>query len=385
MNIENMNINDIEARMGEIRTEMDAPEADIDALTEEVRKLNERKDALKAEAEKRKKLREAVASGQGSTVRAFGSEVEGSRVEYTADSPEYRRAWLKDMAVRDNTHLFGDLTKEERDAFTFLTSNTPSLVPTQIMNRIVELVESNYPMYNDATKSAMTSGFSIPRHKAIVQGDAAAVAEGAANDDEQDTFDLLTLTGVEIKKHLEISRKMSWQSIEAFEDWVVTHISERIGVAKEKRILAQLDNPTYGIDAANVKTNIAMNDAGIRSLFALLKGQGAKVVYANNATIWNGLAGIADGDGTKAFIPSPMTDPVVQGRIYGAAVKLDDNLADNVCYIGIPKYLLANNFETLFINRAIDPKTFKNIVAGYSLFDAGLENPLSFVKVTFIV
>ena len=383
MNIENMNINDIEARMGEIRTEMDAPEADIDALTEEVRKLNERKDTLKADAEKRKKLREAVASGQGSTVRSFGSEFEGGRVEYTADSPEYRRAWLKDMAVRDNTHLFGDMTKEERDAFTFLTSNTPSLVPTQIMNRIVELVESNYPMYNDATKSAMTSGFSIPRHKTIVQGDAAAVAEGAANDDEQDTFDLLALTGVEIKKTLEISRKMSWQSIEAFEDWVVTHISERIGVAKEKRILAQLDNPTYGIDAANVKTNIAMDDAGIRSLFALLKGQGAKVVYANNATIWNGLAGIADGDGTKAFIPSPMTDPVVQGRIYGAAVKLDDNLADNVCYIGIPKYLLANNFETLFINRAIDPKTFKNIVAGYSLFDAGLENPLSFVKVTF--
>jgi len=52
-------------------------------------------------------------------------------------------------------------------------------------------------------------------------------------------------------------------------------------------------------------------------------------------------------------------------------------------YAGIPGKLLANDFETLFINRAMDPKTFEDIIAGYSLFDAGLENPKSFVKVTF--
>ena len=32
---------------------------------------------------------------------------------------------------------------------------------------------------------------------------------------------------------------------------------------------------------------------------------------------------------------------------------------------------------------ALDPKTFEDIIAGYSLFDAGIENPLGFVKVTF--
>ena len=78
-----------------------------------------------------------------------------------------------------------------------------------------------------------------------------------------------------------------------------------------------------------------------------------------------------------------MADPVTQGRIYGGLVKKDNNIADNVAYVGIPRQILANNFEELFINHAMDPKTFEDIVAGYSLFDAGLENPLSFVKVTF--
>jgi len=35
------------------------------------------------------------------------------------------------------------------------------------------------------------------------------------------------------------------------------------------------------------------------------------------------------------------------------------------------------------MQRNIDPKSFETIIAGYSLFDAGLENPLAFVKATF--
>ena len=120
-----------------------------------------------------------------------------------------------------------------------------------------------------------------------------------------------------------------------------------------------------------------------RAKLALVKGMGAKVVYANAYTIWNIFAGINDGAGNKAFIPSPKADPVTQGVMYGFTVKLDDNLDNKVMLAGIPGKIIANNFEDLFINHAMDPKTFEEIIAGYSLFDAGLENPLSFVKVTF--
>jgi HK97 family phage major capsid protein len=355
---------------------------ELEQLAEERTAIDEELAERRAAAAREQLRRDAVAGMVGANVLARQPQQQEQR-ELGADSAEYRNAWLKKMAVRDGVALFGELTEAENRAYTHTTANTGAVVPTAVMNRIVELVESEYPMYNDAAKSAMVSGFQIPRHTAIAAGDAAATNEGAANSDEQDTFDYLPLSGVEIKKHIVISRKMKWQSISAFEDWVVSHIAERIGVAKETRILSQLADATYGIAAANIGTGVEATDANIRAYLAKVRGTGAKVLYANAYTIWNILAGINDGAGNKAFIPSPQADPVTKGVVYGYTVKEDNNLSNKVIYAGAPSKILANNFEDLFINRAMDPKTFEDIIAGYSLFDAGLENPLSFVKVTF--
>lgn len=98
----------------------------------------------------------------------------------------------------------------------------------------------------------------------------------------------------------------------------------------------------------------------------------------------NGLAGIKDANGRPLFLDSTVNDdPLVKGRIYGAIVKEDNNLADNVAYFGVPASILANDYDDLTMNHAMDPKSFEDIIAGYSLFDAGLENPKSFVKATF--
>lgn len=375
------------ARQSELKAIGENPEnrsaEELEQLAEERTAIDEELTERRAAAAREQLRRDGVAAGTvGTNVLARLPENQEQR-ELGADSAEYRNAWLKRMAVRDGVPLFGELTEAENRAYTHTTANTGAVVPTAVMNRIVELVESEYPMYNDASKSAMVQGFQIPRHTAIAAGDAAATNEGAANSDEQDTFDYLPLAGVEIKKHIVISRKMKWQSISAFEDWIVTHIAERIGVAKEARILSQLGDDTYGIAAANVATGVEATDANIRAKLGLVRGTGAKVLYANAYTIWNILAGINDGAGNKAFIPSPQADPVTKGVVYGYTVKEDNNLANKVIYAGAPSKILANNFEDLFINRAMDPKTFEDIVAGYSLFDAGLENPLAFVKVTF--
>lgn len=381
-----MTIEQIEARLAEIRKQIESASAEeIEKLSAEVDTLaEERKKVLAAEAA-RKELRSRVASGAEGTAPA---PVIPKAVQHGADSEEYRRAWLKNMAVfraqdGSETRLLGDLTAEERAAFTFTTANTTSVVPTVVMNRIIELVKSMAPMYEDATKSGMTQGFSVPRHAAISQGDAAATSEGVANDDEIDTFSTLTLTGVEIKKHVKITRKMQWQSIAAFEDWLVQHISKRIAVAKETRILAQLNDTTPGIAAAN-KIARTYTDNAVREALALIAEDGTKVWYANSKTIYNGLAGIKDNNGRPLFLESTVTDdPKIKGRIYGGLVKEDNNIPDNVVFVGVPASILANDFEALFIGRQTDMTTFVTTIGGYSLFDAGLENPLAFVKITF--
>ena len=49
----------------------------------------------------------------------------------------------------------------------------------------------------------------------------------------------------------------------------------------------------------------------------------------------------------------------------------------------MPRSILANDFDALFIGRQTDMTTFVTTIGGYSLFDAGLENPTAFVKITF--
>lgn len=387
-----MRIDEINERLAEIRAMMDAPGYDDTqsaALLEEARKLNQEKAEIEARASHTAELRRMV---DPEAIGQINRQQRGAQPAVGPDSEEYRRAWLKNMAVRNGVPLLGEMSKEERAAFMATTANTPAVVPTATMNRIIELVESMAPMYNDASISGMSQGFSIPRHKATTQGDAKGVAEGTANDDEQDTFDLLTLAGVEIKKHVVISYSMQFRSLEAFETWLVNHLAQRIAVAKEKLILARLDGTApdggtavadAGIDTGNVLTAQTYADATIRAIFAKLEGQGSRVIYANAVTIWNGLVGITDADGHKLFVPNSMDDPIVTGRIYGATVKLDNNLADNVAYFGVRGKLLANNFDDMRVLTSVEPKTLNQITTAGSIFDAGLENPKSYVKATF--
>ena len=388
MEFKNMTVEELEARRVQIGEEVEKDGADLDALEAEIKGIKAELEARKEAAAQKAEIRNAVANGNGKVVAEIPTQEKRTmeEIKYNAQSPEYRTAWLKNIAQRDGQMIFGDLTETEQRAFTFTTANTGAVVPTETMNRIVELVESMAPMYDDATKTGMVKGFGVPRHKSIAAGDAAATDEGVANADEEDTFDLLALDGVEIKKHVEITRKMQWQSIDAFEAWLTDHIAKRIAVAKEAQIRARLDAVATGIAAANVLTAQTYAEGTIRAILAKIKQSGTKVWYANTNTIWNGLAGIQDGNDRPLFVPSTTdSDPTVQGRIYGGSVKADENLADNVVYVGVPASILANDFEALFMNNAIDPKTFKTIIAGYSLFDAGLENPLAFVKATFTV
>lgn len=388
-----MTIEEINARRAQIVAECETATGEaLNALEAELRSLNAQLETMRNEAERRSAMRSSVAAGAGApipTTPAPAAEQRGN----TDTAALYRSAYLKNLATMpDGTRLFGDLTEEERSAYIHTTTNSGNVVPQPMLNRIIDLVESMAPMYDDATASGMRQGFGVPRRTGITQGDATGVAEGTANEDEINTFDLLTLDGIEIKKHIVITRKMQFKSIDAFEDWVVQELSARIAVAKEAVIRARLDGTApaggsivanAGIASGNIQTAQSYDDATIRAMFGSIKGTGARVIYANTATIWTHLSAIEGTDGKKLFVPNSMEDPTVSGRIYGATVKVDDNLADNVVYLVVKGAVLANDYDDLYIHTAVEPKTVNEIITGYSLFDAGLQNPKSAAKYTF--
>ncbi len=331
------------------------------------------------------------------------ASVSGAAYDVTDYDQAERRAWVKNMAERSNVQLFGGnaLTDAERAAmrhaleqraeFTITTSNTADVVPVSVQQEIISLIDNSAVLFSDVTRYNMAGQFELVRHKSIKKGDAAETAEGAAPTDiEENEFDHITLTGDEIKKTVEMSRKMATQSLTGFEKYLISEISARLSVACNAKVHANLDSAELGMATANkiqtAKANVIAK-ADILKLLSLLMTFGnpapkGAFIYANNNTIWNQLAAIEDATGRSYFVSEATDDPTVQGRMFGKWVKKDDSIADGVIKAGFPDLFRGNIFDGVDVTPYIQPRTQKRCYDGYVLYDGGLAVPQAFSQLT---
>lgn len=331
------------------------------------------------------------------------ASVSGAAYDVTDYDQAERRAWVKNMAERSNVQLFGGnaLTDAERAAmrhaleqraeFTITTSNTADVVPVSVQQEIISLIDNSAVLFSDVTRYNMAGQFELVRHKSIEKGDAAETAEGAAPTDiEENEFDHITLTGDEIKKTVEMSRKMATQSLTGFEKYLISEISARLSVACNAKVHANLDSAELGMATANkiqtAKANVIAK-ADILKMLSLLMTFGnpapkGAFIYANNNTIWNQLAAIEDATGRSYFVSEATDDPTVQGRMFGKWVKKDDSIADGVIKAGFPDLFRGNIFDGVDVTPYIQPRTQKRCYDGYVLYDGGLAVPQAFSQLT---
>ena len=94
-------IEEIEQRLSAIQSELESPEANIEALNDEVNKLISKRNQLKASAEQRSNLLNQIANITGGTpfqgLNPPQNPEQRGNQEFTIDSPEYRSAWLKNL------------------------------------------------------------------------------------------------------------------------------------------------------------------------------------------------------------------------------------------------------------------------------------------------
>lgn len=364
-------------------------------LTDE---LNQRMAANDAMNQRMAEARAAIESGNATRVEAApisrGMQFNGS-IEETTDYSRYERtAYFKDLAQRSGlVFADGEMTREERAAFTHLTSNTGAVVPTEVQNEIISLIDSSAVLFGDVHRDNFQHIYEIPRHAAIAAGDAAATTEGAAPaNEEQNTFNTITINGDEIKKTFKMSRKMSVTSIAAFESYIINEMAARLAYAAEGKIIDTLSDATYGMAAANKITitgaNAKLTKAKLVEALGKLKtfnnpaSKGA-IVYANGTTIWNQIAMVEDANDRSYFIQSEQTeDPTVQGRIFGKLVKQDDALTDDVILIGYPDLFRSNIFDGISIDPYVEHGSQKRCWDGYLLYGGALAVPQAFAKIT---
>ena len=329
--------------------------------------------------------------------------VSGAAYDVTDYDQAERRAWVKGLAERSGIQLYGGtaLTDAERAAqrhaieqraeFTMTTANTDSLVPVSVQNEIISLIDNTAVLFGDIKRTKMNGQVEFPRHKSIKKGDAAKTDEGAGPADiEQNEFDTVPLVGTEIKKTVEMSRKMATQSLTGFENYVITEVSSRLSVACNMFVHEKLDDTNYGIAIANkIQTAkaLTLTKADMVKMLSLICSYGnaaAKgiLIYANNNTIWNQIAMIEDATGRSYFVNESTDDPTVQGRIFGKFVKQDDSIADGVIKAGFPDLFYGNIFDGPDVTPYVQQRTQKRCFDGYVLVDGVLVVPEAFAQLT---
>lgn len=378
---------------------------------EEATQDEERMSALTAEIERitseqaqRRDARSAVVCAARSAIESGNAQIvsnvplaRSATTPVVRDTTDYagaaKRGWLKDIASRSGVTLGGgnELTPAERAAFTALTTNTNTVVPKEIQDQIISLVDNSAVLFGDVSRSTFKHQFQLLRHTGIAQGDAAKTDEGKAPADEKNDFDAIDLVGVEIKKTVKLSRKMAVQSIDGFENWLTSEVAARIAVAANAFVHDRLDDATLGMAAAN-KISAAkagsVTKADITKLFGLLKTFANPIpkgciVYANSDTIWNKIAMIEDGNKRSYFVDEKSDDPAVQGRIFGRIVKQDDACADGVIKAGYPDLIKGNAFDGVDVTGYVATDGTQNhCFDGYLLYDCGLAVPQGFAQLT---
>lgn len=359
-------LKEIEERLAVVVEEGKKDEADLDALTEERNKLVAERDELIKKAEKRKALLNTVVNDNNATVlRNFTPQTEPKETRYNAESQEYRNAFLKKL-------LGEQLTEVEERAYTHTTVNTDAVIPAELQNKIYSTMEEAHPILKDVQILRTGAVISIVKHTAIVAGDAKVVAEGVANDDEQNTFVNVTLSGKDFSKHVDFSYRLGKMAIPAFEQYLVKEIADRIGAAMAKDIIAQIkaDLAVANKNSAATPGTLAMGDF-LKGLGAL-KQTGRVFVYANNATFYGNIANMAGAEGLLSFIPN--YQEAIAGQVLGKGIKEEDALADGEILILDPNQFIYNVVQDIMLERDRDIKTHVHTIAGFAIAGGTLTN-----------
>lgn len=318
--------NEIEARLANIAAQMDGPasDTDLDELYNEVRSLKAELKQIDEAAEKRRKLREAVASGGGAFVRSFGSP-EGETVS-GPDSPEYRTAWLKNLQGRE-------LTAEERTAMT-----ASAAIPTETMNMIVHRLEL-VPMLNAIDITFIPGNVTYPAEDTINAANWVEMATAAT--DSADTLKAITLAAYKLIKTVEITADVRAMAVPAFEAWLVSRLANKIQVALDSAVFTgDGSNKATGILHSGVITNTGtwtstgMTYADLLKIIAALPTQyhpGA--MFATTRAVFFGqILGMKTDGGDKVVVADAQA--TAKFNILGYPVIVDDNCAANTVIFG---------------------------------------------------
>lgn len=265
-------LKEIEARLAQIKNELNTrgaelTEAEIAAFETEVGDLQEQRQALLDSAEKRKKLLEKIANGEpvedgdgGETTPTVLRNFKGAAGETDGDkyaSMEYRKAFMQYVCRGTK------IPAEYRADAVSTTTDVGAVIPTTVLNQIVQKLESTGMILTLVTRTAYKGGVAIP--VSTVKPVATWVSEGKGSDKQKHTATkdgMITFAYHKLRCAVAVSLEVDTMAISAFETLLINNIVEAMtkaleqaiidgdGTGKPKGILAETPEAGQAIESA---------------------------------------------------------------------------------------------------------------------------------------
>ena len=320
MKINEMNLEEVEARLAEISEEIETRSGEeLDQIKAEVIELEARKAELK-DLEQRTADAEALTNEEveaDAVVEEHTDEIpqEERKMSITRDSVEYRDAFLavcKGSATAEQRTIFADNT----------VSGDGASLPIGLDTQIWDQIYTNHPILADI--DSQNFGIAIK----VTQATPAGIAKKKDSDTISEmsvTFVDKTLAGNDYLAVVKLSYAEAKMSAGAMENYIAKAVVDQVGEAMAKDVFAQILSDC----AANSTTKTGTYFEAIGAALGKAKTAAVPVIYANSADYYAILKEV-DQNG----------QPIVRdGVVLGAELK-KDNAATKITILDPNDFIL---------------------------------------------
>lgn len=293
MELKEMTIDQLEERKAAIATEIDAPEADLDALESEARAINEEIETRKQAEAQKAEIRAAVAQGAGETVKTI--EVEERKVptmEEIRNSQEYINAYANYIKTGDDAECRA-LTSQNASGTVAVPELVYDIVKTAWEKEgIMSRVRKAY------LKGNLKVGFEISSSAAETH------TEGVAVNEETLVLGVVELVPQSIKKWISVSDEALDLQGEAFLRYIYDELAYRIAKKAADLLVANIlacgtasTTTCPSVAAITVKTP---SMATVAEAIAHISGDAANPTIIMNKLTWAHFKGLQLANGYAA-------------------------------------------------------------------------------------
>lgn len=282
MDFTTMSIEQLEERKNAIVAELDAPEADLDALEQEMRGIKAELETRKNAETKKAEIRSAVASGDGVVTKTFVPETREVKTNMEIrDSHEYNVAYANYIKTGNDAECRALLTENVSGGTVPVASYVEGRVRTAWeRDGITSRVRKTF------MKGNVKIGYEISADGAIVHTEAA----NSAVTEESLTLGIITLVPQSIKKWISISDEVYDLTGEEFLDYVYDELTYRIAKKLADLIIADIEAcgtvSTGSLPAVPKITATTVSVGLIAQAMAQLSDEAADPVVMMNKATW---------------------------------------------------------------------------------------------------